>query len=428
MDLLVQAGYLLPHSHSKVKRNQCLAIKNGIIIDVGLPENITCQYEAPTVVDALDQLVMPGLINAHTHSPMAKFRGFADDLPLMEWLHEHIFPAETKLTADQVYWATLLAAIEMIKGGTTTFCDMYHFSHQVGLAAQKIGMRAIIGEGLFQGISTNFGADINNGYAYTQDLITQWRDDPLIRVAVSPHAPYTCTAEILTRCGEIAQAHSVPLHIHLSETAAEVKQILQTQGATPVQWLDALGILSPTTIAAHCVHLNERDVEVLSLRDVKVAHCPESNMKLASGIAPVTQMRAHGVVVGLGTDGCASNNDLNMWGEMDVCAKLQKVQQLDPTALPAPEVLAMATTENSLVLGYGEQLGRLEPGKLADLIVLDINQAHWLPHHNTLSHLVYAAQPSDVCHSIINGKLVMRDRKILNLDENQVLRRFMELS
>ena len=399
-----------------------VAIASGRIAAVGPAEVISSTYRASRTLNTDGCVVMPGLINSHTHAAMTIFRGLADDLPLMEWLHKNIFPAERKLTEEWVFWGTLLACAEMILSGTTTFCDMYIFEHKVAEAARVSGLRALVGEVLYDFPSPNYGP-IEKGFLFTESLIDQWRGDPLVRVAVEPHTLYTCSPPVLKRCLELAERHDVPLIAHLSENEAEVDEILKRYGRRPVAHMENLGMLSPRFIADHCVALDEKDMELLALRGVQVVHNPESNMKLASGIAPVPRLLELGVNVALGTDGCASNNDLDLFGEMDTCAKLHKVATLDPTVVPAATVLRMATQNGAKALGLGGETGELSPGKWADVIVVDMQKPHLTPLYKPVSHLVYSARGSDVRHSIIHGSLVMEDRRLLTLDVEEVMDR-----
>jgi 5-methylthioadenosine/S-adenosylhomocysteine deaminase len=399
-----------------------VAVANGEIVAVGPGEAIQAAFHASKTLNVTGCVVMPGLINAHTHAAMTIFRGLADDLPLMDWLHQHIFPAERKLTEEWVYWGTLLACAEMILSGTTTFCDMYLFEHKVAEAARDAGMRALVGEVLYDFPSPNYGP-IESGIEFTESLIHQWQGDPLVRIAVEPHALYTCSPPVLERCFELAKRCRVPLVVHVSENEAEVEEIVKRYGRRPVAHLESLGMLSPHFIADHCVALDNHDMDLLAQRGVQVVHNPESNMKLASGIAPVPRLLEMGVNVALGTDGCASNNDLDLFGEMDTCAKLHKAATLDPTALPAATVLRMATRNGAKALGWEGQSGELSPGKLADIIVVDFDQPHLTPLYEPKSHLVYAARGSDVRHSIIHGRLVMEDRRLLTMDCDEVMAR-----
>jgi 5-methylthioadenosine/S-adenosylhomocysteine deaminase len=308
----------------------------------------------------------------------------------------------------------------MIMSGTTTFCDMYLFEDAVARAAQSAGMRAVVGEVLFDFPSPHYGP-LEQGFAYTAALIETYRGDPLITVAVEPHSPYLCAPELLQRAFELACRNQLQVVIHLSETAEEVQIIRQRYGRTPVEHLEALGLLAPNMLACHCVMLSEADIQRLKRYGVKVSHNPESNMKLASGIAPVPDLLAAGVCVGLGTDGAASNNNLDLFLEMDTAAKLHKGHRLDPTVLDAETVLRMATLGGAKALGLGERIGSLEPGKKADVILLDTRQPHWTPLYHPASQLVYAARGSDVTTVIINGRIVMENGRILTFDVQQAM-------
>jgi len=376
---------------------------------------------AGTVIDAKGGLILPGLINGHTHAAMSLFRGLADDLPLMDWLNHYIFPAESRMDAEFVYLGTLLACAEMILSGTTTFCDMYLFEQETARAARRAGMRCLAGEVLYDFPSPNYGPP-EKGLAYTEDLIKRWRDDPLVSIAVEPHSLFTCSPELLTAAGELARDAEVPLVIHVAETLDEIAQIKERYGKSPVAHLDSLGLLGPRLIADHCVHLDAPAIDRMAEVGVRVVHNPESNMKLASGVAPVPEMLARGLAVGLGTDGCASNNNLDLFAEMDTAAKLHKLQSMDPTVLDAVTVLEMATRRGAAALGMEGITGSLEPGKKADIIVLDTDKPHLIPMYNPYSHIVYAARGSDVIHSIINGEPVMRDRRLLTLDLDEIIR------
>ena len=397
-----------------------VAIHGAEILAVGPCEPLKARYRAVKTLSVPGCVVLPGLINSHTHAAMTLFRGLADDLPLMEWLQEHIFPAEQKLNEEWVYWGTLLACAEMILSGTTTFCDMYLFEHKVAEAARTAGMRAVVGEVLYDFPSPHYGP-IENGLRFTEDLIRHWQGDPLVRIAVEPHAIYTCSPDLLRKCYALANRFEVPLIIHLSEDETEVQQVRERYGARPVAHLENLGLLGPNLIADHCVALNDRDMELLAARQVQVVQNTESNMKLASGIAPVVRLLEMGVNVALGTDGCASNNNLDLFGEMDCCAKLQKVANLDPTVLPSQTVLSMATRNGARALGLGDRIGELAPGKWADCIVVDFNQAHLTPLYEPVSHLVYSVRGGDVRHAVIHGRLVMENRRILTLDVEEVM-------
>jgi len=424
--LIKNAMILTMNSENKIIEKGFVGIKNDLIAEIGT--DLHKQYfRADKIMDASDSILLPGLINGHTHAPMTLFRGLADDLPLMEWLQNYIFPAESRMDADFVSVGALLACAEMIMSGTTYFCDMYLFADEVAKAAKKAGMRAQIGEVLYDFDSQNYGS-LENGFKYTEDLILKWRQDPLISIAVEPHAPYTCSPALLQKANELALKYQTPLIIHLSETLDEIEQIEQRYGKRPVAHLESLGLLKPHLIADHCVHVNDAEIESLAENKVKVIHNPESNMKLASGIAPIPKMLQSGITVGLGTDGCASNNNLDLFSEMDMTAKLHKVHSLDPTVLDALTVLKMATSEGAKALGMGHLTGSIERGKKADLILVHTRQPHLTPLYNPYSHLVYAARGSDVTHAVINGVLVMEDRRLLTLDVEAILTKAEEKS
>ncbi|MEN6441060.1 MAG: amidohydrolase [Syntrophobacter sp.] len=427
-DILVLNGFVLTLDPEipRIERGG-VAIRDGYIVAVGPVDAIRSGFESPKILDVPGCVVLPGLVNAHTHAAMTLFRGLADDLPLMEWLEKHIFPAEARLTQEWVYWGTMLACAEMILSGITTFCDMYLFEHKVAEAAKDAGMRALVGEVLYDFPSPCYGP-VENGLRHTQSLIDRWRDDPLIRVAVEPHALYTCSPQLLRDCHEIARKNQVPLVIHLAENEPEVQLVMEKYGKRPVRHLADLGLLGPSLIADHCVALDDDDMSLIAGSDVKVVHNPESNMKLASGIAPVPRLLDMGVTVALGTDGCASNNNLDMFGEMDTCAKLHKAATLDPTVLPAETVLRMATMNGAEALGWRGILGGITPGMLADIIVVDFSKPHLTPVYNPVSHLVYAAGAADVRTSIIGGRVVMEDRKLLTLDVEKILGHVREFS
>ncbi len=404
-----------------------IAVRSGKIVSIGPADRIKAAYQSSETLDISGCVALPGLINSHTHAAMTLFRGLADDLPLMDWLQNHIFPAEKKLTEEWVYWGTMLACAEMIRSGTTGFCDMYLFEHKVAEAAKKAGVRALVGEVLYDFPSPCYG-EVENGLEYTKKLIEKWRGDPLVSVAVEPHSLYTCSPELLKKCSRMSADLDVPLVVHLSETEAEVKQVMETYGRRPVAHLDALGLLDHRLVADHCVVLDDADIHMLAKNRVKVVHNPESNMKLASGIAPVPRLLEAGITVALGTDGCASNNDLDMFGEMDTCAKLHKAASLDPTVLSAETTLRMATVSGAAALGWEGKTGQLAPGMAADLIVVDFKKPHLTPVYNPVSHLVYAAGAADVRHSIIDGQLVMKDRALLTLDMEEIFGRVREFA
>ncbi len=420
-DILIVNGTVLT-----MDTNETTLINGGIatakdrIIAIG-PTAEFSDWSASRVIDADGGIIMPGLINTHTHAAMTCFRGLADDLQLMTWLNEHIFPAEAKLDQQKVYSGALLACAEMIMSGTTCFCDMYLFEDAVARAAQNAGMRAVVGEVLYDFDSPNYGP-IAKGFEYTRKLIDTWHNHPLVTIAVEPHSTYLCAPELLQKAFDLARSFKLPLVIHLAESKSEVAQIRERFDRTPVQHLAELGILAPNLVGCHCVELTENDIALLKRFDVKVAHNAESNMKLASGIAPIPRLLDEGICVGLGTDGCASNNNLDLFLEMDTVAKLHKAKTLDPTVMDAQTVLKMATIWGARVLGLDAFIGSLEAGKKADLIIVDSAKPHLTPMYNAVSHMVYAARGSDVTTAIINGAIVMQDGRLKTIDLSSVIK------
>lgn len=379
------------------------------------------------VIDANGGIIMPGLINTHNHAAMTCFRGLADDMELMTWLNDYIFPAEAGLTRDRVYTGALLACAEMMLSGTTCFSDMYLFEQEVARAACDAGMRAVVGEVLYDFDSPNYGP-IEKGFDYTLDLIERWQNHPLITIAVEPHSPYLCAPDLLRRAADISQNYNIPMIMHVAETAGEVKQIQNTYHKSPVAHLADIGVLWPGFLACHCVAVSDADIQLLKGHNVKVSHNPESNMKLASGVAPVPAMQAAGICVGLGTDGPASNNNLDMFMEMDAAAKIHKVNLMDPTVMDAQTVLRMATIDAARSLGLDGQTGSLEPGKKADIIVIDTKKPHLTPMYNIYSQLVYAAGGNDVRHVIINGMHAVKDRKLLSFNVDETMDKMSQIA
>jgi len=404
---------------NRVIQNGFLGVLEDKIIYIGEEPN---DFSSDEIIDAKEGIVLPGFVNAHTHIPMSLLRGLAEDISLKQWLEKYIFPIEKRLNPELVYTGSLLSCAEMIMSGTTTFCDMYFFEDEVAKAAKEAGMRCLISEGLFDFPSPNYGVDIEDGYRYTEWLIEKWKNDPLINVAVGPHTPYTCSEKILRKVKEIAERHNIPIIIHLAETEAEIQEMKDIYGKSPIEYLNDLKILGPNLIAAHCVHLNKKDLELLKNNDVKVVHNPECNMKLASGISPVPEMLNMGICVALGTDGSASNNNLDLFQEMDTAAKLHKISKMDPSVMDAVTVVKMATIYGAKALGMEKIIGSLEVGKKADIIVLDTNKPHLVPLYNPFYSIVYSAIGADVIYSIINGKVVMREKELVTLDIERIIK------
>ncbi|HYA13865.1 MAG TPA: amidohydrolase [Syntrophales bacterium] len=417
LDILIEGGTLLTMSDSMdVIYDPIIGIKDGRIELVTVKDiQRTSSYRAKEVLDASGSVIMPGLINTHTHLPMVCFRGLADDLPLMEWLNNHIFPAEARfVNRDMVYAGSMLAIAEMILSGTTTFCDAYFYESSVAGAAVDSRMRAVVSQGFIDRPNHNDPSKISD---IAERFINKWQGkSPLITPSLACHSPYACAPETLIRIKDVARKAGMPYNIHVSETKEEVAIIKERFGKRPVQYLRDLNLLDDLTLAVHCNWLDEDEMEILRAFDVKVSHNPESNMKLAAGCAPVPDMIKKGITVGLGTDGCASNNDMDMFREMDTAAKVHKVIRLDPTVMDAKTVLRMATIGGAKVLGLGDKIGSIEPGKLADIIIIDMKKPHLVPLYNYYSQLVYAASGSDVTTSIIGGNIVMHERKLLHVD------------
>jgi 5-methylthioadenosine/S-adenosylhomocysteine deaminase len=418
-DILIKNGVVLTMNDGGHFQRGAVAIENERIAAVDDEEALQ-GWEAKRTIDAKGGIIMPGLVNAHTHAAMTCFRGIADDLPLMTWLNDHIFPAEAQLDIDKVYRGSLLACAEMIMSGTTTFCDMYLFEEAVARAADEAGMRAVVGEVLYDFPSPNYG-DIEKGLAYTESMAARYRNHPRISVAVEPHSPYLCAPGLLQQAADLSRNAGILFVIHLSETKSEVETIQERYRKTPTAHLADIGVLGPNVLACHCVALTENDIALLAANDVKVAHNPESNMKLASGIAPIPELIEAGICVGLGTDGCASNNNLDLFSEMDTAAKLHKASHLDPTVVDAHTVLSMATIQGARALGIDDITGSLTVGKRADVIVVDTRKPHLTPLYQPDSHLVYAAGGADVDTTIINGRVVMENRRLLSLDVEEVM-------
>ncbi|HJQ70085.1 MAG TPA: amidohydrolase [Blastocatellia bacterium] len=420
-DIIVRGGWVVTmDGAARVIEDGAVVVRRERIVEVGQWAEVTRKYAAARTIDARGRIVMPGLINTHTHVPMVLFRGIADDLVLMDWLQKYIFPAEAKNVDEQfVRWGTRLGCLEMIRGGTTTYVDMYYFEDAIADETARAGMRAVLGETLI-----DFPAPDNKtwdaGMAYVEKFVNKWKNHPLITPAIAPHAPYTVSTEHLKQAHEFSSRHKAPLVIHVAEDYAEVKTIQERYNASSVAYLDRIGVLDDRVIAAHVVWPTEDDIKTLASRRVGVGHCPQSNMKLAAGVSPVPQMLRAGVNVGLGTDGAASNNDLSLWEEIDTAAKLHKLISKDPTTLAAREAIEMATIRGARAIHLDKEIGSLEAGKLADLIIIGTNGAHQTPLYNVYSHLTYATKAADVETVMINGRVVMERGRVLTVDEAAV--------
>jgi 5-methylthioadenosine/S-adenosylhomocysteine deaminase len=427
-DWIWSARYVLTSNAQRpVIENGAVAVRGERIVGVGTKAEIDRQFQTRQRLDRPEAILAPGLVNTHTHAAMSLFRGIADDLKLQDWLDKFIFPAEAKnVTADFVRWGTRLGCLEMLLGGTTTFTDMYYFEDVVAETAKEAGMRGVLGETII-GFPVADARTPADALAFTEKYLQRFHGDSLIVPAVAPHALYTNSDETLKAARALANRFHAPLVTHVAETKKEVDDEMAKRHTTPVRTLDDLGIFNGRTVAAHCVWLTEADMAILKARDVGVAHCPSSNMMLASGVAPVVRMLALGIHVGLGPDGPAgSNNDFNMFEEMDLAAKLQKVTALDPQALSAATALDMATIGGARVLGMEKEIGSLEAGKRADMIVVRLDRPNAVPVYDPVSQMVYALKAEDVRDVMVNGKPVVRDGGILTLNEPQILEKARE--
>lgn len=426
--MLVAGGTVVTMDGSRrVLEDGAVAIRGDTIQEVGWREDLDAKYRPALRVEARGKLILPGLINGHTHAPMTLLRGLADDLALQEWLERYIFPAEARnVTEEFALWGTRLAALEMIRGGVTTYADMYYFEDAVARATEQAGLRGVLGETILDFPAPD-NKTVEQALAYTEQFLKRWQGHALIRPAVAPHAVYTNSEKTLREAFALARRHNAPILIHLSETKREVDEARAKWKLSPVGYLAKLGLLGADVVAAHCVWVDADDIGLLAKAGTGCVHNPSSNMKLASGAAPVAEMLAAGVRLGLGTDGPAgSNNDLNLMEEMDLAAKLQKVTRLDPRVVTAEQALAMATIGGAQALHLEKEIGSLEAGKKADLILLRADAAHAVPSFNVYSQIVYALKASDVETAVIAGRVVMRDRRVLTLDEEQVLARARE--
>ena len=411
-------------------------IKHGIIcIKDGRLERISAkahEQELPDskeVIDAKSGIVLPGLVNTHTHLPMTLFRGLADDLPLNIWLNEHIFPAEKEnINPKSVRYGTLLACSEMLLSGTTTCCDGYFLEEIVAEAVNDSGMRAILGQGVIDFPAPGV-ADPSENIKNAEEFAKKWLGaSPNIIPSIFCHSPYTCSTRTLKDAKTAADNKGLLFQIHVSETKQELNQIQSEHRMTPVEYLDSIGILDANTLLAHCVWIDDHDIEIIAKQNAKISHNPESNMKLAAGVAPVPRFLDSGITVGLGTDGCASNNNLDLFQEMDTTAKLHKVFGNDPTVMDAKSVIVMATIGGAKAIGLGNKIGSIEVGKQADLIIIDTDKPHLTPLYNPVSHIVYAASGSDVRDVLVAGEFLVRNRKLLTLDLDETLERVTEIS
>lgn len=426
-----------------LNKSKAILIKGGVVLTINPSEDIFPEgyvliegdtiksigtiTEAPPdgtvekIIDARDGLIMPGLINTHTHAAMACLRGLADDLPLETWLNDYIFPVEAQYVNHEfVYQGTRLAGIEMIRSGTTCFADGYFFEEEAVRAVSELNLRATLGQGILDFPTPdvpNPDFNLKNGKNYLE----RFPASSLITPTLFCHSDYACNPETLKEARRVCNDHGISLMTHLAETEAEVRAVMSRYGVSPVKHLLTLGVLDGDTIAAHCLWISPEELDVLKEKEVRIAHCPESNMKLASGVAPVPDFLKLGISVGLGTDGCASNNNLDLFSEMDTAAKIHKLARKDPSIMDAKTVVKLATIGGAEVLGLRDKIGSLEPGKKADIIILDWKQAHLTPVYNYYSHLVYSATGHDVRTVMVDGRVIMDDRQILTVNEKEII-------
>lgn len=422
VDLLIVGGTVVTmNAGREVIEDGAIAIKGGKIEFVGKRTDVLRQVMPKRTINAAGKIIIPGLINGHTHVPMTLFRGIADDLDLQEWLTKYIFPAEAKnVTEPFVRAGTRLGLAEMIRGGTTTYCDMYYFEDAVADETKKAGVRGVLGETVID-FPVPDNKTYQAGLEYAEKFIKKWQNDPLIVPAIAPHAPYTVSGEHLLEARDLSNRLHAPLVIHLAEATSEIDFIQQKHpGMRPIEYVDSIGFLTRRTIAAHVIQANERELGILKLRGVGIVHNPQSNMKLAAGVAPVPLMLRMDLPVGLGTDGAASNNDLNMWEEMDTAAKLHKVFSGDQKAVTAEQAFEMATIRGARALHLDSLIGSIEVGKRADIDIVDADDLNQIPSYNIFSTLVYSTKANDVRTVIINGRVVMLDRRLLTLNENAI--------
>lgn len=423
VDFIIRAEYLLTmEGDLSVIHDGAIAVSGSTIKDVGDYSEISKKYSTDKVYGGDGKVVFPGLINTHSHAAMVYFRGLADDLPLQEWLEKHIWPAEGKwMSAEFVEDAVGLACLEMLKSGVTTYTDQYFYQSVAAKKVSRIGMRGVLGAGVIDFPFTGYASSVEDYFINAESLIKEYRNDELITPCIAPHATYTCSPENYQRANGISEKYNVPIHTHVAETQFEIAQIKDRYGMTPVEHLDAIGLLSERFIAVHCVWLTDNDIKLLAERKSGVSHCIESNLKLASGISPVPKLLNAGVKVAFGTDGAASNNDLSILGEMSTAAKVHKAIAGDPTVLDSKTALLMATKNGADILGLGNSIGSLKPGKKADIVIADLNKPHLSPIYDIYSHITYSMRPSDIETVFVNGRAIVENRTLQTMDEGEIL-------
>ena len=417
-EIIYNAHILTMNSNYEIFPHGSLLIEDGLIKEVSAEKLVDSEA---IYTDANGMLVMPGFVNTHCHIPMTMLRGYADDLPLQKWLTEYIFPAEAHfVNPENVKVATSLGLLEMIKSGTTCFNDMYFYEDVIGEVAKKSGMRAVLGEAILDFPTPSFNT-VEEGLKRTEELILKWEKDPIIHVAVSPHSPYTCSKETLQRTKKLADTHHTLLHIHLAETRKEVEDLVAQTGMSPISYLHSIGLLDSNLFAAHCVWLSSEEVQLMASAHASIGHCPKSNLKLASGIADSYAYTKAGITVSIGTDGSASNNNLDMVEEMRIASLLSKASTYNPEAMNARLTLKTSTINGAKALGLGEITGAIEKGKEADLILVDTVNTNMCPVYDEYSAIVYAMNSNNVHSSMVHGQWIMKARKVLHIDEEEIL-------
>ncbi|HEY4739616.1 MAG TPA: amidohydrolase [Candidatus Acidoferrales bacterium] len=427
VDLLVLGGTVVTmDSGKRVIEDGAVAIRGDAIVGVGPRQEVESRYDAARTINAQGKIVMPGLINSHAHAAMSLFRGLADDLSLDDWLRKFIFPAEARnVTEDFAAWGTKLSLLEMLRGGITTYADMYYFEDAVARVTKEAGMRGVLGETIIDFPAPD-NKTLDQAYSYSQKFLDHWKSDPLIVAAVAPHSIYTCSEKTLEDSAALSRKNTAPILIHIAEAPFELEQSREKHGLTPVAYLGRIGVLGPDVLGAHCIAVNSADIAMLAHFGVGCSHNPSSNMKTAAGVMPVIEMLAGGVPVGLATDGAASNNNQDLFEEMDLAAKLQKISRMDPRALPAAQVVEMATIGGARALHLEKRIGSLEAGKQADLIIVDTSAPHATPMYSVYSELVFALKATDVRTVLIAGRVIMDERKMLTLNEDEILQKARE--
>lgn len=428
-DIVVLGGLVVTMDPKRtVLIDGAIAVRDGAIVALGPRDVVEAEHHAARVIEACDALIIPGLIDAHTHMPMTLFRGLADDLPLHTWLEKHVWPAERQfIHPETVRWGSRLGVAELLRSGVTTFCDMYFYEGEVATVVDELGSRAVLGQAFFDFTSPQ-GLDVEHNVSYAEQFIARWRGHPRIVPALAPHAPYTVSPDLYRRLHALAERHDVLLLTHVAETRDEDRDVRARYGRSPTRHLANLGLVDERLVAAHCVWVDGEEIELLAAGDAGVVHNPRSNLKLGSGIAPVPDLLRAGIRVGLGTDGAASNNELDLFAEIQMAALIHKGVRLDPLAVPAPVALEMATIGGARVLRLEHLVGSLEVGKRADLAIIDLDKDNLVPLYDPLSHLAYAVESSDVRTVLVDGRVVLEDGRLTTADEREIRRRIRTLA